>query len=122
MSSDPALYESIISVALGAGSGGATAWAVLHTRLSAAEQKLEALDADRKTDANAMNAKHEQNANKIAHLEAGHAATSATMAAMTSSLARVEASLERLTDRMASVPNEVASMLSGSVDSRPRRQ
>jgi len=111
MSSDPALYESIISVALGAGSGGATAWAVLHTRLSAAEKKIDTLETQ-------LNAKHEVNANKIAHLEAGHAAASATMAAMTSSLARVEASLERLTDRMASVPNEVASMLSGAAGSR----
>jgi hypothetical protein len=115
MSSDPALYESIISVALGAGSGGATAWAVLHTRLSAAEKKIDALETQ-------LNAKHEVNANKIAHLEAGHAATSATMAATTSSLARVEAVLERLSDRLAAVPNEVASMLSGSVDGRPRRQ
>jgi hypothetical protein len=114
MSSDPALYESIISVALGAGSGGATAWAVLHTRLSAAEKKIDTLEPQ-------FNAKHEANANKIAHLEAAHAATGATMAATTSSLARVEAALERVSDRLASVPNEVASMLSGAVGNRLSR-
>ena len=33
---DPDFYMNALSVALGGGAGGATAWAVLHTRLSAA--------------------------------------------------------------------------------------
>jgi uncharacterized coiled-coil protein SlyX len=108
---DPDFYMNAISVALGGGAGGVTAWAVLHTRLSAAEKKLDSMETAREALANALGVKHEANATRIAQLEAGHAATGATMAAMTSSLARVETALERLAERMASFPNEVASML-----------
>ena len=105
------VYMNAISVALGGGAGGATAWAVLHTRLSAAEKTLDSMESAREVLANTLGVKHEANATRIANLETGHAATGATMAALTSSLARMEASIERLGERMSSFSNEVASML-----------
>ena len=68
---DPNFYMNAISVALGGGAGGVTAWAVLHTRLSAAEKTLDNLETAREALANALGAKHEANATRIAQLEAG---------------------------------------------------
>lgn len=108
---DPEFLTNALSVALGGGAGGVTAWAVLHMRLTAAEANIGKLESSLGTLSNALGTKHEANASRIAHLEAGHAATGATMAALTTSLARMEASIERLGERMAAFPNEVASML-----------
>lgn len=104
------IVSSVLSAVLGAGSGGATAAAVLFTRLAEADRRIKALE-DR----------HEANAARIASVETTQAATGATMAAMTSSMARIEATLERLSDRLNAFPNEVAVML-GGLDNRPRRQ
>ena len=117
---DPDFLTNALSVALGGGAGGVTAWAVLHTRLTAAEATISRMESAREALASALGTKHEANATRIAQLEAGHAATGATLTAMTSSLARMEASIERIGERMSAFPNEVASML-GSVDNRRRQ-
>lgn len=104
------IVGNIFSAALGAGSGGVTAAAVLFTRLAEASRRIGALES-----------KHEANAARIASVETTQAAAGATMAAMTSSMARIEATLDRLSERLSAFPNEVAAML-GGLDSRPRRQ
>lgn len=101
---DPDFLTNALSVALGGGAGGVTAWAVLHTRLTAAEANINKMETS-------LGSKHEANATRIAQLEVGYAGHSATMASVTSTLSRMEANIERLGERMSAFPNEVASLL-----------
>jgi hypothetical protein len=115
---DVDLISLLSAGASGALGGGGTATAILFTKLSDAIRRVEELEKSKTIMETSFTTKHEANANRIAGLERDHAATSATMAAMTASMTRIEAGLEKLTERLNSVPNDLAALL----DNRHRRQ